>query len=59
VTGLTTYNFAGVGYFTLAGDGRTLDWTADVSAIPEPSTWALLFGGGVLVVVICRRRMTR
>lgn len=57
-TGLTTYNFDGVGFFTLAGDGRTLDWTANVTAIPEPSTWALLIGGGALILVLGRRRFT-
>ncbi len=57
-TGLATYDFAGVGFFTLAGDGRTLDWTANVTAIPEPSTWALLIGGGALILVLWRRRFT-
>lgn len=56
-TGLATYDFAGVGFFTLNGDGRTLDWTANVTAIPEPSTWALIFGGAALSAVIWRRRL--
>lgn len=56
-TGLATYHFEGVGFFTLAGDGRTLDWTADVTAIPEPSTWALVFGGLALGLVFWRRRL--
>ena len=55
-TGLATYDFAGVGFFTLNGDGRTLDWTANVTAIPEPSTWALIFGVVALGGVVLQRR---
>lgn len=55
-TGQSTYTFAGLGYFALNGDGRTLSWTANATAVPEPSTYALLGGLGALGLVWWRRR---
>jgi hypothetical protein len=57
-TNSDTYAFAGIGYFTLGLDGRTLTWTADAAAIPEPSTWAAILGGLALTGAFVRRRLT-
>lgn len=41
---------------TLSGTGGTVNWTASVLAVPEPSSFALLAGGLALGAVVARRR---
>jgi PEP-CTERM motif len=41
------------------GDGETgsiTGWTLDVTAVPEPSTWALLIAGSAALIFFSRRR---
>ncbi|MCF3649113.1 PEP-CTERM sorting domain-containing protein [Synoicihabitans lomoniglobus] len=40
---------------TLSGAG-TVNWSASLSAVPEPSSYAAMAGAGVLGWVCCRRR---
>jgi hypothetical protein len=49
-----------IGDFTLSADGNTLTFTPDILEVPEPSTYALLFGACALAVLVhCRRLRSR
>ncbi|WP_157895035.1 PEP-CTERM sorting domain-containing protein [Verrucomicrobium sp. GAS474] len=63
-TGLTAANFSLAGSTGLTGYTATLDFSTtgevilNLAAVPEPSTWALLLGGGaVLLLPLARRRL--
>jgi hypothetical protein len=49
-------NGTDIGTFTLNGSG---DLTFTPAAVPEPSTWASLFGGGLLLMFLGSRRKSR
>ena len=64
IGGVTHYGWVRLQTFTDAPYGNVLDWAYETQpgvpilagAIPEPSTWALLLGGGVLLVWFRRKR---
>lgn len=58
LTGADTWTGSFGGYdFTFSESTGTLGLS--LAAIPEPSTWALLFGGASLFGVVCTRRRVR
>lgn len=65
INGDTHYGWVRISNFDLGGN--VLDWAYETrantpilaGAVPEPSVWALLFGGGVLMVWFRRKRNER
>lgn len=58
LTGADTWTGSFGGYdFTFSESSGTL--ALSLAAIPEPSTYALLFGGSALLVAVCRKRHGR
>jgi hypothetical protein len=46
------------GYFSFQQNGE-LDFTAAPASVPEPSTWAMLAGAGLIAVVLRRQRRSQ
>ncbi|MDF3056376.1 MAG: putative outer rane autotransporter [Rariglobus sp.] len=58
LTGTDTWTGSFGGYdFTFSESTGTL--ALSLAAIPEPSTWALLFGGASLLIAVCSKRQGR
>ena len=65
--GLTHYGWLRISHFEFSNGGALIDWAYETrpgvpilaGAVPEPSTWALLVGGGVLMVWFRRKRHER
>jgi hypothetical protein len=61
--GLTHYGWLRISHFEFSNGGALVDWAYETrpgvpilaGAVPEPSTWALLVGGGVLMVWFRRK----
>ncbi len=61
------YGWMQIEHFEFSNAGRILDWAYETrpgvsilaGAVPEPSAWALLVGGGVLMACLKRKRNER
>lgn len=65
--GQTHYGWLRISHFEFSNGGALIDWAYETrpgvpilaGAVPEPSTWVLLVGGGVLIVCLKRKRNER